>query len=225
MFYNPNPESLCLDQNESQHCAKVLRKKVGDTIDILDGQGKTYWAVLTSIGKVCKYEITQTITHTAPRSLIQIAVAPPKKASRFDFLIEKLVELGVNEIHLLETQNSERSRINEDRLKKQIVTACKQSKQYYIPKISMAVKLQDIVKLNQPIYVCHCIENNKKTILKDLGNKANGIWCIGPEGDFSQSEISFLQQNNATMVDLGEMRLRTETAAIFIASWLKYISF
>lgn len=223
MFYHPEPLQLQLDADESQHCYKVLRKNVGNNIVIFDGNGKSYSAELTKVGKVCAFKIIKTFEHLSTGKLTKIAIAPPKKAARFDFLMEKLVELGVNEVYLLDTQNSERNRINESRLRKQVITACKQSRQYYMPKIVVDIKLKDLVDFETPLYVCHCEESSEKLSLKDFGTSSDGIWCIGPEGDFSSAEISMFKDNKATMVDLGAMRLRTETAAIYIASWLKFI--
>ncbi len=225
MFYTTNSKTGLLSSEESRHCTKVLRKNVGDSIELFDGMGTSYIAILTKVGKECTYQIEKTERHKSPYKPVHIAIAPPKKAARMDFMIEKLVELGIQKLTFLSTQHSERSRLNPERIKKQVISACKQSKQYYLPEIDYNTSLKQIIESYTNLYTCHCNPNITKTSIQEIKTPAlNAIWLIGPEGDFSIQELEMLKESKATFIDLGEQRLRTETAAIYVMSALKYLT-
>lgn len=219
MYYSENPTKETLSKEESMHCARVLRSQPGDLIEIFDGKGNLYKAQLTAVGKVCNYKIIDK-SNFAPKSQdIIIAVAPPKSANRFDFMVEKLVEIGVSKLFFLNTKRTERSRINEGRLQLQLIAACKQARQFYLPKIELNTSLEQLAKLNVQLNVCHCMPHLIRNRM-ETANPTQGIWCIGPEGDFSEAEIEYLATQGAQFYELGNSRLRTETAAIYVSSWL-----
>ena len=68
-------------------------------------------------------------------------------------------------------------------------------------------------------FVAHCNENLKRINLNDIPNLENYTFLIGPEGDFSDKEIQLLAEKGTKAVSLGNQRLRTETAGIFVAAW------
>jgi 16S rRNA (uracil1498-N3)-methyltransferase len=224
MYYVQNIEDLALNKDESRHCHSVLRQKTGDTIMVFDGKGCFAQVELTSVGKICKYHIKQIQETKRSESSFSIAIAPPKKSNRFDFLLEKLTELGIQKIYLISTQHSERNRINEDRALKQIIAACKQAKVYVIPEVFYNVRLEKLIESDANLLLCHCNEEYDRITLDSLSvdsSKNESIFLIGPEGDFSSNEIEAFMNAGAQQIDLGENRLRTETAAMFIASWIK----
>ena len=223
VFYCRDIESGKLGKEESIHCSRVLRAKVDQEITLFDGKGRVAIGILTSIGKHCEYEIISEETYKPENNHFTIAIAPPKKSTRFDFMIEKLVELGAQEIYLIQTKNSERNRINKERLYKQVVAACKQSLQFLLPTIHFEKSIKELEHINKQFYVCHCEDATKKASLKSLKleDYRNGIFFIGPEGDFNLDEIEYFKTRGAQFIDLGEARLRTETAAIYVAASAK----
>jgi len=221
MFYQENPLSLKLSTEESVHCTKVLRHQLGDNITIFDGKGNVMDCIITKLGKEVSFEIIKANHFQESIVEYEIAVAPPKSAQRFDFMIEKMIELGVQKIHLLKTAHSERNHISAKRLEKQIIATCKQCKTYYLPKIELDVDFKSLLTPDFEHYLFYCGEEHAKTPLSEvINNCKKSRFYIGPEGDFSLQEVEFFMTKSGVLASLGTQRLRTETAAIHVASSL-----
>jgi 16S rRNA (uracil1498-N3)-methyltransferase len=230
LFYLPEivEGSKQLSEEESMHCVRVLRMKEKDTIQIVDGQGGFYKAeIVKADPKKCVFEVKETEKNFGKRSYrIHIAIAPTKNTDRAEWFLEKAVELGVDEISFIKTEHSERKHINSDRLKKIAVSAMKQSVKAWLPLIHELVTFKEFV--NQNIegqkFVAH-LEAGEKKHLKDAAI-AKGKYCvlIGPEGDFSPSEIELALNHKFIPVTLGQSRLRTETAGVAACHILNLIN-
>ncbi|HWY10880.1 MAG TPA: 16S rRNA (uracil(1498)-N(3))-methyltransferase [Bacteroidia bacterium] len=210
-----------LTAEESWHCTKVLRFKTGDEIGVIDGKGNFYEAQLSTVNeKKCLANITNgpRVQNKHPYYL-HLAIAPTKNIDRMEWLVEKAVEIGVDEITFIRCKNSERTVIKEDRLIKITESAVKQSLQAFIPKINPLTNFIDILKINSDLkFIAYCEEETKKHLKTfDLKNKRSLV-LIGPEGDFSSEEIILAKQNNFSEISLGENRLRTETAGIYVCN-------
>jgi len=197
-----------------------MRKNIGDYITVFDGVGNACNAKITSIKNTVNYQILTKNYFKKNKNIVRIAVAPPKTANRFDFMIEKLVELGVDEIILLKTENSERTNINEGRLMKTIIAACKQSINYHLPKVSINKSIAETLLSKGDKLMCYCGIDQSKYLLTQLAINNEVCIYIGPEGDFSPSEVDHFLINKGKLISLGEQRLRTETAAIAATSIL-----
>ena len=129
--------------------------------------------------------------------------------------------MGISEITFLQTEKTERKNISIEKLTKQAISASKQSLRFHFPKMNDLVKFSDFIKnLNaETTFVAHCNENLERIHLKDIDSRENITFLIGPEGDFSDKEIQILVENGIKAVSLGNQRLRTETAGIFVAAW------
>lgn len=221
MFYQENPLSLRLSAEESVHCTKVLRHQLGDSITIFDGKGNVMDCIITKLGKEVGFEIVKVNHFDQPVVNYEIAVAPPKSAQRFDFMIEKMIELGVQKIYLLKTAHSERNHFSAKRLEKQIIATCKQCKTYYLPQIELDADFKTLLTPDFEHYLFYCgNEHPKKPFNMVLENSKKSRFYIGPEGDFSLQEVNFFMAKNGILASLGTQRLRTETAAIHVASSL-----
>ena len=122
LFYCPNilKGETYLNQEESRHCVKSLRKKNGDIIQITDGLGNFYDAVIIDGSqKKCTFQIQTQKKVQKPDYLIHLAVAPTKSSDRIEWLIEKSVEIGVQRISLIQSAFSERKTININRTKEE----------------------------------------------------------------------------------------------------------
>ena len=206
-------KTLSLVDQEAVHCALVLRKKVGDIIQVIDGKGNIYKC---GIDQMSKRTVLCTIIQCqfyAQTEQITIAVAPTKNRDRLEWMIEKLVEIGVSSIILLQTTNTERNRTNFERLEKKAISAVKQSLRFYIPPIK-EMEFEDLIKqdyFNKFIAHCHSeFEGNKQMPI----SSGNTLILIGPEGDFTEQEVKLALNHNFISLNLGAHRLRTETAAI-----------
>lgn len=219
LFYSDKmtTEEVILIDQEASHCSQVLRKKQGDLIHVIDGEGGLYECKIINVNKKeVRCEVVAYELHENTENLT-IAVAPTKNRDRLEWMVEKLVEIGVKSILLLETKNTERSRTNLERLNKKILSAVKQSLRYYIPKLSQ-VKFEDLIhqNFNGVKRIAHCENTMKSTVLAPKSEKQ--LILIGPEGDFTASEIDAALEAGFEALDLGQARLRTETAAVVAAS-------
>ena len=224
-----------LPEEESQHCVQVLRATVGQEILITDGVGHLYRARITNPHrKHCEVEIIAT-EHPEPlhEGYVHIAIAPTKNMDRLEWLVEKATEMGVDEITPLLCRHSERKTLNEERLRKIMVAAAKQSLKATFPKLNPLTAFADFVGSAQADdrLIAHCMTQeetdglsvqaayqptSQKNAIWQLIHRANSvIVMIGPEGDFSPEEIELALQNKFVPCSLGKARLRTETAGLF----------
>ncbi len=221
-FGEINNEIVTINDEEQQHIVKVLRMKNGEEIHVTDGNGNLASGKLLIEGKKATIEVSE-IKRDFPdfNPKLHIAIAPTKNIDRIEFFVEKAVEMGISEITILQTEKTERKNINIDKLRKQAIAASKQSLRFHFPIINDSVKISDFLKNTDPenTFVAHCHENLERIQLKEIPHSENITFLIGPEGDFSEKEISFLAENKIKAVSLGNQRLRTETAGIFVAAW------
>lgn len=224
-FGEINNGTAIINDEEQQHIVKVLRMKNGEEIHVTDGKGNVASGKLIIEGKKANIEISEIKTDLPNfSSKLHIAIAPTKNIDRIEFFVEKAVEMGISEITILQTEKTERKNINIDKLRKQAIAASKQSLRFHFPIINDLTKIQDFLRNinSETTFVAHCHENLERIALKEIPTLENITFLIGPEGDFSEKEISFLAENNVKAVSLGNQRLRTETAGIFVAAWNYY---
>ncbi|MEG0927805.1 MULTISPECIES: RsmE family RNA methyltransferase [Chryseobacterium] len=218
-------QQVTINDDEQQHIVKVLRMKEGEEIHVTDGKGKLAFGKLVIEGKKASIEVAE-IKENLPdfNPRLHIAIAPTKNIDRIEFFVEKAVEMGISEISIIVTEKTERKNINIDKIRKQAIAASKQSLRFHFPVINDAIKLSDFLKNINPenTFVAHCHENLERIDLKNIPSMEQVTFLIGPEGDFSEKEISFLAENKIKAVSLGNQRLRTETAGVFVAAWNYY---
>jgi 16S rRNA (uracil1498-N3)-methyltransferase len=217
-----------LTAEESWHCCKVLRKKVGDKLVVIDGIGGVFEGDLELVTeKKCVVKIAKLLETQAKRNYyLHMAIAPTKQMDRIEWTIEKMVEIGIDEISFIQCKNSERTSIKTDRIKKIVESAVKQSLQASIPKVNELILVKDLIKnaSEDQKLIAHCFDSEKKDIkLLDFKNKGTLI-LIGPEGDFTKEEVDLALENKFTAVSLGTNRLRTETAGLFACQAVALLS-
>ncbi len=222
IFYTPEIESNpFLPEEESAHCVRVLRMQEGDEIRLTDGRGRFYRArIAEAHPKHCAVEILETVFEQPSSAPFYVAVAPTKNLDRMEWLVEKLTEIGVAGIYFLNCRFSERKVLKTDRLVKIAVSAMKQSERPTLPEIGeltdFKIFLSQLPQADR--YICHCYqeaEAGPRALLRDVCRPSQaGLVMIGPEGDFSLEEVKLALENGFQAVSLGDMRLRTETAAL-----------
>ncbi|MBL1223226.1 16S rRNA (uracil(1498)-N(3))-methyltransferase [Chryseobacterium sp. L7] len=221
-FGEINNGKAIINDEEQQHIVKVLRMKDGEDIYVTDGKGNVASGKLVIEGKKAGLDVSEIKKDTPDfNPKLHIAIAPTKNIDRIEFFVEKAVEMGISEISIIITEKTERKNINIDKIRKQAVAASKQSLRFHFPVINDAVKLTDFLKNIDPehTFVAHCHENLERIELKNIPALEQITFLIGPEGDFSEREIQFLSDSNVKAVSLGNQRLRTETAGVFVAAW------
>lgn len=221
LFYQPdldqNSQQFTFDKEESRHIVKVLRKKVGDTLQVTNGNGLFFTAEITVANiKNCLATIIKITKSSKPSYNLHLAVAPTKMNDRFEWFLEKATEIGISEITPIICEHSERKVVKEERYEKVLQAAMKQSLQAYLPKLNKTIVFSEFIKqkINGQKFIAHCEETDKKSLKSQLKTGEDCTVLIGPEGDFSVREIETALHHNFIPVTLGKTRLRTETAAI-----------
>lgn len=219
LFYEPQVAAGFLSEEESLHAVKVLRLQTGSCIHIVDGCGGLYRATLTfPHPKKCGFDIQEYFAAYGKRDYrLHVAIAPTKNIDRFEWFVEKAVEIGVDEITPLICQNSERKTIPQNRITKIIVAASKQSLKAFFPILHPPIDFNNFIENNHACssrFIAHCGENPKNELATELNSKRDMLILIGPEGDFSTSEIQRANAKGYSSVSLGTSRLRTETAGV-----------
>ena len=208
-----------LTEEEAHHCLHVLRHSIGDRINVTDGKGGIYKAIIINKSKKeCNISIEKNeIISPPPYIHLSIAIAPTKNIDRFEWFIEKATELGINRIIPIITQNSERTIIKHDRTRRVAIAAMKQSNHYYLPEITDLMKWSDFIKgkYEGQLAIAHCNTEGLPHLKKLILAKKDLLVCIGPEGDFTPEEIDEAHKHSFESVNLGKSRLRTETAGLY----------
>lgn len=218
LFFQPNiSQNHFLDPEDSRHCVKVLRKTAKDTIHIVDGVGGLYQCEITKANdKKCEFVILSAKQNFQQRDCyLHIAIAPTKNADRLEWFIEKSVEIGIDEISLIQTKHSERKQQKTERLEKIAISGMKQSLKAYLPKINELMPFEKFLKTVQQEqkFLAH-LTDESKPLVSVLKPKSSYCILVGPEGDFSADEILQAKQEGFQWVTLGNARLRTETAGL-----------
>lgn len=221
LFYNAaldnSSKQFNFSPEESKHIVKVLRKREDDLLNITNGKGYLFEAeILTADPKKCRAQIVK-VKRTIPRlHRLHMAVAPTKMNDRYEWFLEKATEIGVNEITPILCDHSERKVIKHERYQKVVQSAMKQSLQTFLPKLNPLVDFKTFIEQNHQglKFIAHCAEGDKMELKRCVAPDKDVIILIGPEGDFSEEEISLAVKNGYVPVSLGRNRLRTETAAL-----------
>ncbi len=220
-----------LSEQDSKHASKVLRLTVGDTITVVDNStGRSFTSRIEKSNPTTEVRLIEELTEkrsNSRRSGILFALC---KGERNDFVVEKATELGVSEIMIFQAERSIAQIKNEDYEKKLnrwqriAESAAKQSGRNSIPLVTIFDSLSSSVKhLSLPKYSSDtrilCSLSKDSIHPSKLSEPKHGIWlAIGPEGDFTAQEESYLREHGFIPVTLGPHTLRSETAAIVAMS-------
>jgi 16S rRNA (uracil1498-N3)-methyltransferase len=221
-------EDIALNQlnpEEAQHAIKVLRLKIGDNIELIDGKGKLTKATISQIDKrQAYYQVNSVQEFENQLAHLHIGLGPTKSNDRLEFMLEKMTEIGIGHIHLIQTQRTEKNHLNLERLIKKLISAAKQSHKYHLPKLTQYKNLNEFLAQTtfDQKFVAHLANDQRVYLGTVLKPNVKTCVLIGPEGDFTQQEIDLAFKNGYQAVTLGDFRLRTETAAIFACTLLNH---
>ncbi|RYG39997.1 MAG: 16S rRNA (uracil(1498)-N(3))-methyltransferase [Chitinophagaceae bacterium] len=228
LFYDPSISKLSMqfsfDKEESRHIVKVLRKKTGDILHVTNGSGWLFTTeIILATEHKCNVKITESAFIDRRQYHLHLAVAPTKMNDRYEWFLEKATEIGIDEITPLLCDRSERKILKVDRMEKILVSAMKQSGQYYLPKLNEPVGFSEFISSEKTGLkaIAHCLDEQKQTLKNIIKPGKTLTLLIGPEGDFTKKEIEEALLHAAIPVALGSTRLRTETAGIVAATLLR----
>ena len=220
-----------LPADEASHAVRVLRMKPGDEMVLMDGVGTFFKAeVAVASPHHCVYRVVEEMPQLPQwHGRYHIAMAPTKLMDRTEWMLEKVAEIGVDEVSLLNCDNSERRVAKPARLEKILVSAMKQSRKAWKPVLNDMAAFRKFV--SEPRggmkFIAHCYEEIPRTYLydelcgRDVSEAVTVL--IGPEGDFTPDEVRMAVDAGYVPVHLGQSRLRTETAAM-VAVMMMHLS-
>ena len=229
LFYTTDIEGdiAQLDTEQARHCVQVLRKKEGDPISFVDGQGGFHQGIIQETGKKkCVIQIKQSEYNFQKRPFhLHIAIAPTKNTNRLEWFLEKATEIGIDEITPIICHHSERRKIRTDRLHKILIAAMKQSLKAYLPKLNEPLSFKQFIQLPRTTALKYIAQGAENMALKDnYVPQKDVLLLIGPEGDFSKQELTLAFANGFHGINLGKSRLRTETAGIVACHTLNLLN-
>jgi 16S rRNA (uracil1498-N3)-methyltransferase len=217
------PEMLVFSGDEAAHCTRVLRRQVGDRIEIFDGAGRVALATITAISKSSVSAAIESIVQHEAR-LAEVHLLPAMiKAEPFEWLLEKATELGASSVRPVMTQRSVVQLSGEQLEKKwlkwqrQMVESAKQCHTPWLPRLERPQLISAALE-SLPVEALKVMPalSEHSCGLHDLpfAGKRAVYALIGPEGDFTPEEEALAQQRGFQPVTLGPLILRAETAAI-----------
>lgn len=241
LFYTPDIASntYTLNEEESKHCVRVLRLNNGETIRLIDGKGGFFKAEITDANpKKCSVKIIESKLEFEKRNFnLHIAIAPTKNMDRLEWFLEKATEIGIDEVSLINCDNSERTIVKIERLNKVAISAMKQSLKAYLPLINELIDFKKIIASSKNFkgekFIAHChsplflklAKTSVRLHLKSIYSKGKDVLVlIGPEGDFSLEEVKLAKDNDFIEISLGKSRLRTETAALYAVTTINILN-
>jgi 16S rRNA (uracil1498-N3)-methyltransferase len=230
-YYTPkqyiSQSSLTVVDDEAKHLSRVLRKTTGEEIYVTDGEGNLFKTKINNIAKgVIECSITEKLFNVnEPEIKITLFQSLIKNPDRFEFAIEKSVELGVYAVQPVISENTINKTTNKaERWQSIALSAMKQSQRCHLPKINEPIGFKDTIASAQGLKLI-ADEKPADNSFSLLSIKQRGIngevsLFIGPEGGFSNDEIAFAVSNGFEILNLGPRKYRSETAAVLSVGFL-----
>jgi 16S rRNA (uracil1498-N3)-methyltransferase len=221
-------ETAYLLGEEAHHSIKVLRKKAGDEIIGIDGHGRMLLCKVKSLGKdLVEMQVIEKQEEWGEHAFqIHLLISPLHKPDRFEWLVEKAVELGVTDIVPYIGKHTVKTGLRIDRMERIMVAAMKQSMRSRLPRLHEPAHLSEAIAASKADWqlVAHAdLGQPISTHISAMEGAASACILIGPEGDFAAEELDEALQSGFLPVSLGQNRLRSETAAIHLLGLVKNI--
>ena len=215
-------ENLNISGDEFKHITKVMRHLVGDTLHVTDGSGNYYETKITNINNTCvSASIENRKKYENEFSNIYFCFPRLKSNSRFEFELEKSIELGITNFIITDTERTIPKGEKLERWNKIALSAMKQSLRSYLPKIEYQKNFENINSFDGKKIVLEQKSEISFTSFIQEEVKGNCYFLFGPEGGLSNREIETIE--NVKIVSLSKNRLRAETAVVTTASAISII--
>jgi 16S rRNA (uracil1498-N3)-methyltransferase len=224
---DPAQTQITLEEDVSRHLVQVLRMEAGELLQLTDGRGNLLTAqIISAHKKHTLVKLVGSVHKPADGRKISVAISLLKNTDRFEWFLEKATEIGVSEIIPFISQRTEKKQFRYERLKAVLVSALIQSQGIWLPDFQEPRSFDEVLlsSLHEQKFIAHCQGGNKSFLPDTLkGAVGSRIILVGPEGDFTAEEIDRALASRFIAVNLGETRLRSETAAVVAASLLKML--
>ena len=219
-----------IDEPQSKHLIKALRLKEDNFVEVFDGSGSSAKCKIIQITKKnCQLERVSKLSCDVSPKRVLTAVIPFIKKSNFNFMVQKLTEIGVNKLIIYKPDLADQSIAKKDfrsviaKTFEIIISVCKQCGNNYLPEIFESKNLENaLVLINKDDSVYFFDTDADKYFNQDELDKSSSIAFItGPESGFSEIELELMNKSKINKRFLGKNILRSETAAIYISSLIK----
>jgi 16S rRNA (uracil1498-N3)-methyltransferase len=221
LYYSPDGiinNEILIEGEDFNHIIKVMRHSERDILYITDGKGNIYESQINNIKKgSLSAESLKSYHYENVKNNSFFCIPKLKNSDRFEFALEKCVELGVTNFIIFESKRTISSGERTQRWNKILISAMKQSLRCYLPEIKIVKSVKEIFSLKGEKIVFEQNSSNKISrliIIPDI----NYYFIFGPEGGLDKDELKLFNPEN--IYNLAENRLRTETAIIKAASLL-----
>ncbi len=213
--------SILLDEDTRRHVVTVLRMQVGGQLMLMNGAGVAASAVIeVADKKMLRVTINEKKLYPQPINKTILAISLLKNTSRFEWMLEKVTEIGLTDVIPIISERTEKIHFREDRMRQIIISAAIQSKQMWMPVLHAPKKFEELIanSTGNNKFIAHCLSGEKRILSRQ---DEDSLLLVGPEGDFTSLEIDSALQHSFIPVSLGESRLRTETAGVVGAVLMK----
>ncbi len=228
-FYAPTSSfigsNVTLDESETRHLRDVLRLRTGDEVSVFDGAGREFLCTIEKIEKRrSELTVISEIASASPESPLEITLAVAiLKGEKFDLVIQKAVELGVDTVVPLQTVRGD-VKLNDvekrlERWRRIALEATKQCGRSRLMQITEPAAFESIITGKDNIVLFSEREGKGFSTIKS-SKKITAL--VGPEGGWGDSELMTAKTNKVSIVTFGGRILRAETAAISVAAILQH---
>ena len=221
LYYSPAgliKKEIIIEGEDFNHIIKVMRHAVQDLVYITDGKGNIYRSKIINIQKESlTAETVEAFHYEDAKKNIFFCIPKLKNPDRFEFALEKCVELGITRFIIFESKRSISKGERTERWNKILISAMKQSLRCYLPEIKVVNSLKEIFSNEGEKIV---FEQNSANLFGNLKiiPEVDYYFIFGPEGGLDNGELKLF--NPANIFNIAENRLRSETAIIKVASLL-----
>lgn len=223
-----------LPADESRHITKVLRLDCGEEIELLDGRGGLYSAVIASLGEPVTAEIREKLETDGAAVPVRVAQGL-LKGQKMDLVIQKATELGASVFIPFQAsrsqgkQDTSQARKKQERWQRISLEACKQCMRADSMAVVSPVSFVDLIEASEDdgrVKLIFWEEEKEMNLekLPSLKGVAGVDIILGPEGGISQEEIEHARSYGWQTVSLGKRILRAETATITALSLVMFLT-
>src|SRR6185295_15863335 len=223
--FNVTDQTVTLAADEARHLRDVLRLKAGDEVYVFDGVGREFRCTVTR--QAAELHIETEVEPAKPESQLQLNLGVALlKGEKFDLVVQKATELGVQRITPLVTRYADIHLRDQSDAAKRVtrwqriaLEAAKQSGRAFVPEISLPVGFDSI----NPEGLCVMFSERGGESLEILPSSKTITALIGSEGGWSDEELESARARDFHVITLGGRILRAETAAITVTALLQYL--
>lgn len=224
-------KDMLLEESDIRHIKKVMRMNINDKIEVIYNN-KLHICEITSLEPFNIKVIEKLDEDKKTKIELTVAVALVKE-HKMDLILQKLTELGVSRIIPVSMERSivklDKERFNKKKVRWESICkeASEQSKRTNIPIIEDIKSIKDLTKEDADLKLVASTKEKEKLLnyyLQSIEDCAKIIMVIGPEGGISDKEEDILVSNGYNRVSFGNLIFRVETATIYVASIINYIS-